>query len=89
MGKTIVIDSTRRPQQWHIAQRLGVVMGNLPTLLLYAALGVAGVILWLLMHLPVGARAKAMLVYAMAGCVGTFTLGWHMVRAQLAGAKSH
>ena len=41
--------------------------------------------LWMLMQLPVGARGKSALVYAMAGCVGTFTLGWQMLRAQTGG----
>ena len=48
----------------------------------YAVMGAAGVMLWVLVQLPVGARAKEMLVYAMAGCVGTFTLGWQMLRSR-------
>ena len=46
----------------------------------YAAMGAAGVVLWILVQLPVGARAKELLVYAMAGCIGTVTLGWRMLR---------
>lgn len=50
--------------------------------LAYAAVGAAGLMLWLLVQLPVGARAKEMLVYSMAGCIGTVTLGWHLLRSQ-------
>lgn len=48
----------------------------------YAMMGAAGVLLWVVVHLPIGARARESTAYAMAGCVGMFTLGWQMVRAQ-------
>ncbi|MFA5939345.1 MAG: hypothetical protein WC809_08315 [Sinimarinibacterium sp.] len=53
----------------------------------YAMMGLAGVLLWVMVHLPVGARARESLAYAMVGCVGLFTLGWQMMRAQLAGQR--
>ena len=53
----------------------------------YAGMGLAGVLLWAAVHLPIGARARESLAYAMAGCVGLFTLGWQMMRAQLAGQR--
>lgn len=51
----------------------------------YAMMGLAGVLLWLVVHLPIGARARETTAYAMAGCVGMFTLGWQMLRAQRSG----
>lgn len=53
----------------------------------YAMMGLAGVLLWVMVHLPVGGRAREALAYAMVGCVGLFTLGWQMMRAQLAGQR--
>lgn len=51
----------------------------------YAMMGMAGLLLWLVVHMPIGARARETTAYAMAGCVGMFTLGWEMVRAQRSG----
>lgn len=52
----------------------------------YAMMGLAGVLLWVMVHLPVGARARESMAYAMAGCVGMVTLGWQMLRAQRTGS---
>ena len=50
--------------------------------LFYAVLGAAGVLLWLLMQLPLGTRAKSTLVAAMAGCFAVFALGWRLLAGQ-------
>lgn len=57
------------------------------TRLFYAVLGAAGVLLWLLMQLPLGARAKNALVTTMIGCFGIFTLGWRVLGEQAAGRR--
>lgn len=57
------------------------------TRLFYAVLGVAGVLMWLLMQLPLGARAKTTLVAVMAGCIGIFALGWRLLAEQAAGLR--
>ncbi len=53
---------------------------ELLTALAYAVLGVAGLLLWLLAQMPMSARWKENLVYAMAGCLGLFALGWQLLR---------
>lgn len=62
-------------------------------LFVYGLFGLAGVLLWLLMRLPMSPRWKETTVYAMAGCVGLFTVGWQMLQAQRAplttGRHSH
>lgn len=82
MSKTVAIGSTRGYRQRRAVRRAGATLLRLPTWFMYGVLGLTGVTLWVLMQLPVGTRAKSALVYAMAGCVGTFTLGWQMLRAQ-------
>ena len=57
------------------------------TRLFYGVLGVAGVLMWLLMQLPLGARAKNTLVAIMAGCFGVFALGWRLLAEQAAGMR--
>lgn len=87
MSKTVAIGSTRGYRQRRAVHRARTLVLRLPALLMYGVLGLAGVMLWMLMQLPVGARGKSALVYAMAGCVGTFTLGWQMLRAQTGDAR--
>lgn len=82
MSKTVAIGSTRGYRQRRALHRVAAGVLRVPALLMYGALGLTGVTLWVLMQLPVGTRTKSALVYAMAGCVGTFTLGWQMLRAQ-------
>ncbi len=53
----------------------------------YGALGLSGVVLWLLMQLPMSARWKEAVVIAMAGCFGLFTLGWQLLRTERAPAN--
>ncbi len=53
----------------------------------YAVLGAAGVLLWLLMQLPLGTRAKATLLAVMAGCFGMFALGWRLLGEQASGSR--
>lgn len=55
--------------------------------LTYLTLGAAGVLLWLLMHLPLGARVKQAIVVAMAGCVALFTVGSQLLTAQREGRR--
>lgn len=86
MSKTVAIGSTRGYRQRRALHRAAAVVLRVPALLMYGALGLTGVTLWVLMQLPMGARTKGVLVYAMAGCVGTFTLGWQMLRAQASDA---
>ena len=52
---------------------------------LYAVLGLAGVCMWLLMQLPISARAKETLVVGMAGCLGLFAMGWGLMRQMTQG----
>lgn len=87
MNKQIAIGSTPGYRARRTWRRLRNSALRAPTALLYALFGLVGVALWVLMHLPVGARAKSTLVYAMAGCVGLFTMGWRMLRAQAAGVR--
>lgn len=55
--------------------------------LFYAVLGVVGVLLWLLMQLPLGARVKDTLLAVMAGCFGIFALGWRLLGEQASGMR--
>ncbi|WP_370305224.1 hypothetical protein [Sinimarinibacterium flocculans] len=55
--------------------------------LLYALLGAVGVMMWMLMQLPLGSRARSTLVTTMAGCVGMFALGWRLLSEQAAGLR--
>jgi hypothetical protein len=67
--------------------RVGELLRHASTRLFYAILGVAGVLLWLLMQLPLGNRAKSTLVAVMAGCFGIFVLGWRLLAEQAAGMR--
>lgn len=67
--------------------RIGEFLHYAITRLLYAVLGGAGVLLWLLMQLPLGSRAKSALVAIMAGCLGVFALGWRLLTEQAAGRR--
>jgi hypothetical protein len=55
--------------------------------LFYGVLGAAGVLVWLLMQLPLGSRAKATLMAVMAGCFGMFALGWRLLSEQASGSR--
>lgn len=88
MSKTVSLVSNRGERRRHSLQRTRAALLRAPALLLYGVLGVAGAGLWVMMQLPVGARAKGALVYAMAGCVGTFTLGWRLLRAEAQATRS-
>jgi len=87
MNKVIVMGSVHGFRRSGGTRRMSATLRRLPATLVYSALGCAGVALWMLMHLPVGARAKNTLVYAMAGCIGLFTLGWQLLRADTAQAR--
>lgn len=65
-------------------RRLELRLRQAAMFLVYGLFGAAGVLLWLLVRLPMNARWKGGLVYAMAGCVGLFTVGWQMFQAQRA-----
>ena len=67
--------------------RVGEFMQHAVTRLFYAVLGIAGVLLWLVMQLPLGSRAKGTLVAVMAGCFGIFALGWRLLAEQAAGMR--
>jgi high-affinity Fe2+/Pb2+ permease len=68
-------------------QTIGARIQHLPMQMVYALLGLIGVLMWMLMHLPLGSRVRAATVTAMAASVGLCTLGWRMLGAQRAGAR--
>ncbi len=53
--------------------------------LFYAVLGIAGLLLWVLMQLPLGTRVRSTLLAVMAACFGMFALGWRLLKEQAAG----
>lgn len=67
--------------------RTGARLRSVAMLIMYGALGLAGLALWVLMQLPMSARWKEMTVYAMAGCLGLFAMGWQMLRPQRAALR--
>ena len=67
--------------------RIAARLRALTMFMLYGVFGLAGVSLWLLMHLPMSARLKEMLVLGMAGCLGLFAIGWQMLRPATASAR--
>ncbi|MEQ1440185.1 hypothetical protein AAG565_12545 [Fontimonas sp. SYSU GA230001] len=85
MGKTMAIGAVVRRRESTAWTAVHAAASRGGAALLYGMMGLAGGMLWLAMHLPMGERAKETLVYAMAGCVGLFTLGRQMLRAQRSG----
>ncbi len=73
--------NTRHSRQVSLGERLR----QLPMQSVYALLGLVGVLMWVLMHLPLGSRVREAAVAAMAASIGLFTLGWRMLGAQRAG----
>lgn len=73
--------SGRRESGWRLA------ICRLRMQLTYFTLGAAGVLLWLLMQLPLGARTKQTVVVAMAACVALFTVGSRLLTAQRHGRR--
>ncbi len=67
--------------------RIAARLRALSMFMLYGVFGLAGVSLWLLMHVPMSARWKEMLVLGMAGCLGLFAIGWQMLRPTTAPAR--
>ncbi|TJY56649.1 hypothetical protein E4T66_18985 [Sinimarinibacterium sp. CAU 1509] len=74
---------TRHSRHLSIGERIR----QLPMQSVYALLGLVGVLMWMLMHLPLGSRVREAAVTAMAASVGLFTLGWRMLGAQRAGTS--
>lgn len=71
--------------RWRRAwRRIGARVHAGSMFLMYALFGLAGVLLWGLMHLPMSARWKEAVVFAMAGCLGLFAAGWQMMRSSVA-----
>ncbi|MEW6168998.1 MAG: hypothetical protein AB1651_15070 [Pseudomonadota bacterium] len=87
MSKVMVMGSVHGFRRSGGTRPMSATLRRLPATLAYSALGCAGFALWMLMQLPVGARAKNTLVYAMAGCIGLFTLGRQLLRADTAQAR--
>ncbi len=67
-------------------QAIGERLQRLPMQMVYATLGLVGVLMWMLMHLPLGGRVRAASVTVMAASIGLCTLGWRMLGAQRAGS---
>ncbi|SFF50740.1 hypothetical protein SAMN04488120_10641 [Fontimonas thermophila] len=82
MNGTVSMMADRIGHRRLSVRRVRAAFVRMPMLLLYGLFGLAGAALWVIMHLPVGTRARDTLVYAMAGCIGMFTLGWRLLRAQ-------
>lgn len=80
------LGSVRGYRSRRVLMRGAARLRALAMLLFYGCLGLAGVMLWLLVQMPISGRWKESLVVAMAGCLGLFAMGWQMLRPERAGA---